>query len=119
MNLDFRDVAFRSPLNVSHICHTDLSTYRSSGTTIEGNQIVMTSHIRNFLEVHLYFFSFPGNESGTWYVDLKTGPAGSCGTGNPAVKPDVTMSMNDEVFQQMFSGEILMFFLNLLVNSED
>ena len=112
MNLDFRDLAFSSQL-ISYFCHTDLSTSRSSGTTIEGNQIVsnslMTSHIKNFLEVHLYF-SFPGNESGTWYVDLKTGPAGSCGTGNPAVKPDVTMSMNDEVFQQMFSGEILMFF---------
>ena len=77
---------------------------------------------QNFQKVNFNFFSilsfsFPGNESGTWYVDLKTGPAGSCGTGNPAVKPDVTMSMNDEVFQQMFSGEIFsrqVFFSNSL-----
>lgn len=46
------------------------------------------------------------NESGTWYVDLKTGPAGSCGIGSPAAKPDVTLSMNAEDFQQMFEGKL-------------
>lgn len=45
------------------------------------------------------------NESGTWFVDLKTG-AGSCGAGNPAAKPDVTLSCNDDVFQQMFQGSL-------------
>ncbi len=46
----------------------------------------------------------PGNESGSWYVDLKNG-SGSCGVGNPSTKPDVTLSLNDDVFHQMFQGK--------------
>ncbi len=37
-------------------------------------------------------------------MDLKNG-SGSCGTGNPESKPDVTFSLNDDVFHQMFQGK--------------
>ena len=47
---------------------------------------------------------FSGKEAGTWFVDLKTGN-GSYGSGSPASKPDVTMTCNDDVFQQMFQGK--------------
>jgi len=53
----------------------------------------------------IYQFNVSGNESGSWYVDLKNG-SGSCGTGNPASKPDVTFSLNDDVFHQMFQGTL-------------
>ena len=50
----------------------------------------------------------PGNESGSWYVDLKNG-SGSCGEGNPTSKPDVTFSLNDDVFHEMFQGQDFIF----------
>ncbi len=71
--------------------------------------LIIFNYINLLPESVANFYSFlffsSGNESGTWYVDLKTGPAGSCGVGAPAAKPDVTLSMNDEDFQQMFQGE--------------
>ena len=45
-------------------------------------------------------------ESGPWYMDLKNG-AGSAGQGHPSTgDPDVTMTLSDADFTQMFAGKL-------------
>lgn len=46
----------------------------------------------------------PGDEGGTWYIDLKT-KGGSAGSGKPPVAADVVMSMSSADFVKMFTGE--------------
>ena len=56
----------------------------------------------------VHFFKidfFSGVEHGTWYVDMKNGK-GSCGLGQAPVKPDVKLWMSDQLFHQLFSGQI-------------
>ena len=42
------------------------------------------------------------SEKGKYYVDFKNGE-GMVGEGDPANKPDVTISMNEEVFLKIFN----------------
>lgn len=46
----------------------------------------------------------PGEEGGTWYIDLKTNDR-SAGFGKPPVTADVVMSMSSGDFVKMFTGE--------------
>ncbi len=48
--------------------------------------------------------SFVGQETGKWYLDLKSG-SGSCGKGDAPATPDVTFVMKDNDFHKMFSGK--------------
>ena len=53
----------------------------------------------------------PGADAGTWYLNLKTG-SGSVGSGSAPTQADVSFTMKDADFQQMFAGETLTFALN-------
>lgn len=50
-------------------------------------------------------YQFNITEEGTWYLDLKTG-SGDTGPGEPPTSPDVTFSLDKDIFVKMFSGEI-------------
>lgn len=50
-----------------------------------------------------YQFELSGTESGTWYLDLKTG-TGSIGQGGME-QPDCTMSLESQLFLDMFAGK--------------
>ncbi|BFY99387.1 hypothetical protein BsWGS_02427 [Bradybaena similaris] len=50
-----------------------------------------------------YQFNLSGAEEGTWHLDLKSG-TGSAGKGSMD-NPDCTMSLDSQLFQDMFSGK--------------
>ncbi|KAF5293755.1 hypothetical protein FQA39_LY03240 [Lamprigera yunnana] len=52
----------------------------------------------------VYQFHLPDEESGKWYLNLKTAP-GSWGEGASPDKPDVTISMSGDDFLNVFSGK--------------
>lgn len=45
------------------------------------------------------------SEKGKYFIDFKSG-AGNVGQGDPGVKPDVTITMNEEVFLKIFNREL-------------
>ena len=47
-------------------------------------------------------------EQGKYFIDFKTG-TGEVGEGDPASKPDVTISMNEDVFLQIFNRKLKFF----------
>lgn len=51
----------------------------------------------------IYQFNVSGEETGTWYLDLKNG-TGKCGQGKPASTPDATLAMDSKNFYNMFTG---------------
>ncbi|XP_028827120.1 hydroxysteroid dehydrogenase-like protein 2 [Denticeps clupeoides] len=53
----------------------------------------------------VYKFDLSGEHAGTWYIDLKNA-AGSAGSGEPPVKPDVVMNMDSADFIKMFAGKL-------------
>ncbi|CAH1244161.1 HSDL2 [Branchiostoma lanceolatum] len=53
----------------------------------------------------VFQFNLTGVEEGTWHLNLKDAPGGG-GAGEPAGKPDVTMTMTSEDFVKMFAGEM-------------
>lgn len=53
----------------------------------------------------VFQFNIEGEEKGTWHLDLKNG-AGSCGSGEPKVSPDATLTMKANNFHDMFSGKL-------------
>lgn len=48
----------------------------------------------------------PGGKSQSWTVDLKTGDVGKISQGAPQGPAGVTLTMSDEVFEQLFTGKI-------------
>jgi len=50
-------------------------------------------------------YIFDVKEQGKYFIDFKTG-TGEVGEGDPASKPDVTISMNEDVFLQIFNREL-------------
>ena len=52
----------------------------------------------------MIIISLTGEESGKYFLDLKNG-SGSCGSGDPKSDPDVTFTLNDKDFQDMFKGK--------------
>ena len=46
------------------------------------------------------------SEKGKYYIDFKNGE-GAVGQGDPEHKPDVTITMNEEVFLKIFNREFL------------
>ncbi|XP_070563770.1 hydroxysteroid dehydrogenase-like protein 2 [Ptychodera flava] len=54
----------------------------------------------------VFLFDLKGDETGTWYVDLKNG-AGSLGKGEPpSGKADCTMILKSADFNKMFAGKL-------------
>jgi putative sterol carrier protein/NAD(P)-dependent dehydrogenase (short-subunit alcohol dehydrogenase family) len=54
----------------------------------------------------VYAFNVKGGQAGTWFIDLKNG-MGSVGSGNPTTgEADVTFTLNDADFVQMFQGKL-------------
>ncbi|CAL1567319.1 unnamed protein product [Knipowitschia caucasica] len=53
----------------------------------------------------LYRFDLTGENSGVWFLDLKSG-AGSAGAGEPTDKADVVMTMDSADFSKMFAGKL-------------
>ncbi|XP_072309480.1 hydroxysteroid dehydrogenase-like protein 2 [Eucyclogobius newberryi] len=53
----------------------------------------------------LYRFDLTGEDSGVWFLDLKSG-SGAAGAGEPASKADVVMTMDSADFSKMFSGRL-------------
>ncbi|KAJ8402068.1 hypothetical protein AAFF_G00373030 [Aldrovandia affinis] len=53
----------------------------------------------------VYKFDLSGEHAGVWYIDLKN-DAGSAGSGEPPVKPDVVMTMDSSDFVKMFAGNL-------------
>lgn len=51
----------------------------------------------------VFLFNVKGDESGTWYLDLKNGK-GQCGRGEGPSKADATLTMDSKNFFDMFSG---------------
>ena len=45
------------------------------------------------------------SEKGKYFIDFKNG-TGNVGEGDPAHKPDVTISMNEDVFLKIFNREL-------------
>jgi hypothetical protein len=52
------------------------------------------------------FLLFRFAEKGKYFIDFKNGE-GAVGEGDPSNKPDVTISMNEEVFLKIFNRESL------------
>lgn len=52
----------------------------------------------------IYQFNVKGDESGTWYIDLKNG-SGKCGEGQPPTPADSTLTMDSKNFFDMFTGK--------------
>lgn len=48
--------------------------------------------------------NFVGEETGTWYLDLKNGK-GATGKGEPSQPPDATLTMDSQNLFAMFSGK--------------
>ncbi|KAF7994823.1 hypothetical protein HCN44_004295 [Aphidius gifuensis] len=53
----------------------------------------------------VYQFNLTGDESGTWFIDLKNGN-GSFGKGQPSQSPDATLTMDSKNFFGMFTGKL-------------
>lgn len=53
----------------------------------------------------IYQFVVTGEESSTWFVDLKTG-SGACGSGQSPQQADATLTMDSKHFFAMFSGKM-------------
>jgi len=49
-------------------------------------------------------FKYSGNETGTWYIDLKNGK-GAIGKGKPNQPADAILTMDSKNFFAMFSGK--------------
>ena len=64
-------------------------------------RIVLQSQLRIITDLWIFHISDAGN----WYVDLKNG-SGAIGTGEPASPADVTFTLNDQVFQDIFQGKV-------------
>ena len=60
----------------------------------------------------VYQFNVKGEESGTWFADLKNG-TGSVGKGAPPAGPDSTLTMDSKHFFDMFTGEWKMFSMSV------
>lgn len=54
----------------------------------------------------VYLFQVQGDETGTWFLDLKNG-SGKCGRGEGSGKADATLTMDSKNFFDMFSGKYL------------
>ncbi len=50
-------------------------------------------------------YLFDVSEKGKYFIDFKNG-SGNVGEGDPGQKPDVTISMNEEVFLKIFNREL-------------
>jgi putative sterol carrier protein len=50
-------------------------------------------------------FEVLGDESGTWFVDLKNSPP-KAGKGKPDFTPDATLTMDSKDFFNMLSGQL-------------
>ncbi|XP_076681930.1 hydroxysteroid dehydrogenase like 2 isoform X1 [Andrena cerasifolii] len=53
----------------------------------------------------IYQFNVKGEETGTWYLDLKNGK-GATGKGEPSQPPDATLTMESQNLFAMFSGKL-------------
>ncbi|KAK5640975.1 hypothetical protein RI129_009522 [Pyrocoelia pectoralis] len=53
----------------------------------------------------IYQFVVTGEESSTWFIDLKTG-SGACGSGQSPQQVDATLTMDSKHFFAMFSGKM-------------
>ncbi|CAH1990900.1 unnamed protein product [Acanthoscelides obtectus] len=77
--------------------HGDVaSLFKKIGTSISPEMVQKTRAIFVFLT---------GQETGKWYIDLKN-ENGSCGPGEPSVKPDATITMDCKHFFSMVSGQL-------------
>ena len=55
---------------------------------------------------------------GKYFIDFKNG-SGSVGEGDPGSKPDVTISMNEEVFLKIFNRKCRFFLRKITINDYD
>lgn len=74
----------------------------SSNDSNDSQWTCLASHV---IVMRLTLGLSPGENSGVWFLDLKSG-AGSTGKGEAPVKADVVMSMDSGVFSKMFAGEL-------------
>ncbi|CAH2000637.1 unnamed protein product [Acanthoscelides obtectus] len=78
--------------------HGDVaSLFKKIGTSISPEMVQKTRAI--------FVFNLTGQETGKWYIDLKN-ENGSCGPGEPSVKPDATITMDCKHFFSMVSGQL-------------
>ncbi|CAH2000635.1 unnamed protein product [Acanthoscelides obtectus] len=78
--------------------HGDVaSLFKKIGSSISPELVQKTGAI--------FVFNLTGQETGKWYIDLKN-ENGSCGPGEPSVKPDATITMDCKHFFSMVSGQL-------------
>jgi len=112
----FHSLATRTPLGgvdhydvpaiFSHSIHTTVGLlardYSDVPEVFERIKSVASSKI---VEQVKAIYLFDVDKRGKYYIDFKNGE-GMVGEGDPANKPDVTISMNEEVFLKIFNREI-------------
>lgn len=79
-----------------------------SGRPIEGLFKKIESHLSESLVAKtnaVFHFQVKGEDSGTWYLDLKNG-AGQCGQGDGGVRADAVLTMTAKDFFDMFAGKL-------------
>jgi len=88
--------------NGFHTTAQTLSDYKSVSDVLTRIKAVASEAIVKQVGA-IYMFDVAGK--GKYFIDFKNG-SGSVGEGDPGSKPDVTISMNEEVFLKIFNREL-------------
>jgi len=88
--------------NGFHTTAQTLSDYKSVSDVLTRIKTVASEAIVKQVGA-IYMFDVAGK--GKYFIDFKNG-SGSVGEGDPGSKPDVTISMNEEVFLKIFNREL-------------
>lgn len=93
------------------VAPVEKKTEPSSGGAPKGQIEGLFAKIESVLSEELvkktnavYLFHVKGDETGTWFLDLKNG-SGQCGRGEGTGKVDATLTMDSKNFFDMFSGK--------------